>query len=212
MDSENYEVHSVMDLIAMVTMLIDHVGLAFFPNELWFRIIGRIAFPLYAYSLARGYVLTSSKRNYMRRLFMLACLSQIPFSLLINPKGLNVIFTLMLSLAVMYLMDKYSHIAKRSLIAIAGCFLVEALNMDYGIYGLLLVLIYHNFKGLSMYVLHFVLNIAMSPLQIFSIVANYFQRFKSFRLVNRKAYMYFYPSHLMLLWIVKVIIVGGKLV
>ena len=35
----------ILKLIACITMLIDHVGASLFPNELWIRMIGRLAFP-----------------------------------------------------------------------------------------------------------------------------------------------------------------------
>lgn len=37
--------------LAMLTMLIDHVGLVFFPTDPAWRIAGRLAFPIYAYAL-----------------------------------------------------------------------------------------------------------------------------------------------------------------
>lgn len=40
--------------LAMLTMLIDHVGLVFFPTDPAWRIAGRLAFPIYAYALYMG--------------------------------------------------------------------------------------------------------------------------------------------------------------
>ena len=36
-------------IIALITMLIDHVGMYFFPDIIWFRVVGRIAFPIYTF-------------------------------------------------------------------------------------------------------------------------------------------------------------------
>ena len=47
----------VLKLIAAITMLIDHTGLILFPNQMIFRIIGRLAFPIYAYCIAEGFVI-----------------------------------------------------------------------------------------------------------------------------------------------------------
>lgn len=44
--------------LAMLTMLIDHVGLVFFPTDPAWRIAGRLAFPIYAYALYMGYTRT----------------------------------------------------------------------------------------------------------------------------------------------------------
>ena len=37
-------------IIACISMLIDHIGIVFFPNMDGFRIIGRLAMPIYSYS------------------------------------------------------------------------------------------------------------------------------------------------------------------
>ena len=35
-----------LKLLACATMLIDHIGAAFYPSLMWLRIIGRLAFPI----------------------------------------------------------------------------------------------------------------------------------------------------------------------
>jgi len=44
-----------LKIVAMVTMLADHLGFALFNNYLPMRMIGRIAFPIYALLIAEGY-------------------------------------------------------------------------------------------------------------------------------------------------------------
>ena len=36
-----------LKMLAVVTMLIDHIGAIFFPGVLWIRAIGRLSFPIY---------------------------------------------------------------------------------------------------------------------------------------------------------------------
>ena len=45
----------VLKIIAMLTMLSDHIGVAFLDNSVPFRCVGRFAFPSYAILLAEGY-------------------------------------------------------------------------------------------------------------------------------------------------------------
>lgn len=65
-----------LHILAMVTMLIDHIGIVFFPEYQIFRYIGRIAFPLYAYFLVSGYHHTRNKRKYFIRLLITAVISE----------------------------------------------------------------------------------------------------------------------------------------
>lgn len=68
----------MLKLIAIITMCVDHVGVVFFPGVATFRIIGRIAFPLFCYSMAVGCCYTRSMGGYAFRLLLAALISQ-PF-------------------------------------------------------------------------------------------------------------------------------------
>lgn len=67
---------NLLKLIAMITMLCDHAGKMLFPQYAVMRIIGRIAFPIYAYSLAVGCVYTRNHLRYLKRIVLLALISQ----------------------------------------------------------------------------------------------------------------------------------------
>ena len=43
-----------LKLIALITMTIDHIGYILLPQYRILRIIGRLAFPIYAYMIAVG--------------------------------------------------------------------------------------------------------------------------------------------------------------
>ena len=73
-----------LKLIAIITMAIDHTGAALLPQYPVLRVIGRIAFPIFCYSLAVGCVYTRDMRRYLLRMLLLALVSQ-PFYVL----GLN---------------------------------------------------------------------------------------------------------------------------
>ncbi len=77
----------LLKLIACVTMLFDHVGLVFGGQIEWlwiFRIVGRIAFPIFAFQLAVGYTKTHNLFAYYFRLLVFALVSQLPFYLMIH--------------------------------------------------------------------------------------------------------------------------------
>lgn len=67
---------SLLKLVAMVTMLIDHIGAVILPQYRVLRIIGRLAFPIYAYCLTVGCVYTKNMVRYVSRIALLALISQ----------------------------------------------------------------------------------------------------------------------------------------
>ena len=71
----------MIKLIAAVCMLVDHIGYIFFPEQLIWRLIGRISMPLFAYSIARGYEYSRQKNTiprYVKKLAAFAAVSQLP--------------------------------------------------------------------------------------------------------------------------------------
>lgn len=159
-----------MQLLAMLTMLIDHIGIVFYPDYLYLRWIGRLAMPLYAYALVLGYRHTSSVRRYMARLAGIGLLSQLPYHYAFlgpdEPYEINVVGTLLVCLAVLWAIDRWSaRPAAVCFIAAAACILLEAVRFDYGAYLLLLVLIYRYAHGASMMISHLCLEAACFFLQ-----------------------------------------------
>lgn len=71
----------LLKLIAIVSMLIDHIGGAFFPTVGMFRWIGRLAFPIFCYCLTVGLLYTHDIKRYLGRLALFAVISQ-PFYVL----------------------------------------------------------------------------------------------------------------------------------
>lgn len=148
-----------LKIIACIAMLLDHIGYALkitYP----YRIIGRIAFPIYAFLLTEGYVHTKNFKKYLTRLFIFALVSEIPFNLFTRNKlfdigsSSNIFFTLSLSLVLLYLLDeakkKYEDKSRQILLSAIlvslFCFLAELFRADYGFYGILTVLCFRYLK------------------------------------------------------------------
>ncbi|MDO8619868.1 MAG: TraX family protein [bacterium] len=132
-------------LVAILAMVIDHVGLLFFPHQLLWRVAGRIAFPLFAFLVAEGALRTSNVRAYLFRLLGFAIISQfayIPFNGatggILSP--FNIFFTLSAGLLALILWKRLPRTISVPAIILL-CALADILSFDYGAYGVLTVLI-----------------------------------------------------------------------
>jgi hypothetical protein len=83
---------NLLKLIAMIAMTIDHIGHFLYPNAVWFRLVGRIAAPIFAYLIVMGLKNTKSLSQYVWRLVVLAIISQVVFFLTTSHAMLNIIF------------------------------------------------------------------------------------------------------------------------
>ena len=70
---------NTLKIIAAVAMVIDHVGLMFFPYSDVFRIIGRLAFPIFAFMISEGARYTKSRLRYFLSMFTLGVICQIVY-------------------------------------------------------------------------------------------------------------------------------------
>jgi len=144
-----------LKLIAIICMVIDHIGKIFFPNNVVMAIIGRIAFPLFAYCVAVGCLYTKSINKYILRLLVFAVISQPFFVLAFHPtwNGFfenflvsNIFFTLVAGvLAVNAMMNLKKH-WWMLLIVVAMEILI---GLDYGFYGIILIVIFYLCRNKS---------------------------------------------------------------
>lgn len=135
-------------LIALVSMCVDHAGLALFPSVGAFRCVGRLAFPLYCFLIAQGYRHTRDARAYGRRLLLAAILSEIPFDLLIFGRigcaiEQNVLFSLLLGLLSLRAADALGGRPLYALLVTSTLALVAmAARVSYGWLGIALCLVF----------------------------------------------------------------------
>lgn len=215
---------SVLKWIAVLTMVIDHVGAILFPDQIWMRVIGRVAFPIYAYCLAEGFRYTSDYRWYLGRLALFAILSEIPFDLAFYGVPFsfahqNVFFTLTLGLILLWVLER----CREQLLLCAGafavlCFLAQALHMDYGAGGLLMVFAFYLAQqgtspwigwGIFVFInlfgyaggVQWAAILALLPIGLYSGKAG--KR-------KQRFFYWIYPLHLLLLWIIEKYIRSGS--
>ena len=97
----------------MLSMIAAHTGLFFFSQSNILFILGRLAFPLFAWMVANSLFYTKNITLYAKLLLLFAIISQLPFLLAnweINPSyfQLNILFTFLLQNSKQNLIKKYS--------------------------------------------------------------------------------------------------------
>lgn len=213
-----------MKIIAAIFMLIDHIGLVFFPDQLLWRILGRVAMPLFAYGVAIGFRYTSSFKNYIKRMILFAVVSQLPFLWMFRVafgKGfaLNIGFTFVIALSCLWFLENTKSLApfnriSNHMVIILLLILSEVLHCDYGIYGIGVVYIFYQYsvkreEPLLAYVLFTLVTIVYSViygnfLQMYALLALLFiKELKDLHVKGLRYFFYvFYPLHLLILMII----------
>ena len=146
-----------LKLIALVSMTIDHIGYFLLPQLKLLRILGRIAFPIFAYMIAEGCRHTSNRLRYFLGILGLGILVQVFFWYTRQSLYQHILITFSMSIALIFSLRQAAEkggvwvpVAGLAL-ALAGfvCLLLKnylpkrGFSVDYGLCGVLLpVLIY----------------------------------------------------------------------
>ena len=131
-----------LKIIALVFMFIDHAGKMCFPGTTEMRILGRIAFPVYAWCIIVGFHYTRSVPKYLLRILITGIVSQPLYMIALNHtwRQPNIFLTLFLGLCALWgIREKKtgSHIWA----PIITIFLATVLGVDYGWRGILLFIV-----------------------------------------------------------------------
>lgn len=200
-----------LKIIGIVTMTIDHIGYFYHIDE--FRIIGRIAFPIFAFLIGEGYKYTSNKKRYALRLLLMAIIIQVPMYIFKMNVPMNIFFTLFLGLALIYSVELDKNIIVKVLLSILVLLIGYYIDVDYGIYGIVLILVFYITKGYTMFFAILVYNLffhyffPVSNYQVLSIMSLVFIMMYNNKLGRRMKYFFYfyYPIHLIVLYYSKYI-------
>ena len=138
----------MLKCIALVFMLVDHIGVLFFSHSAEFRIVGRIAMPLYAWCMVVGCCRTRNIVRYAFRMLLTAILCQPLYMLVMGHKWnyLSILFLLFLGITSIAGI-RLNRCGSRWWIP-AACFLVTVLiDVDYGWKGLLFMILLYLARG-----------------------------------------------------------------
>lgn len=203
-----------LKLLAMLAMTADHIGAVFFPEIPLLRWIGRLAMPVLCFFIGEGLRHTRSPRRYLLRLTWFALLSELPFDLAfyggIEWGHQNVYFTLALGLLALWAIQ--SRGMEGWLLALTAALAAELLGCDYGMYGVLLILLLDRFHRARSEQLAAaaLLNLAFFGLQtqtlsLIALPLLWLYSGKRGRDDRRLFYLY-YPAHLCVLGILRFVL------
>lgn len=200
-------------------MFLDHYHYVVGGSEI-LNVIGRIAFPIFAFTLNEGYVHTRSLKKYLLRLFIFAVSIQMPSILFGYDYPMNIFFTLFLGLLSIYIFNlkKMDVILKIILIGFV-LFFSQKFKLDYGIYGILVIINFNifrnnkfkilmNFLVLNIYNIIFPKVFDLPDTQLFSLISLVFIfMYNGEKGRSMKYFFYlFYPIHFFILEVIKFIL------
>ncbi|WP_311492774.1 TraX family protein [uncultured Anaerococcus sp.] len=155
--------------IAFASMFIDHFNKAIITPFLTgtgpmviittiFDILGRIAFPIFAFMVVEGFFKTKSRWSYLRNLLIFALISEIPYDMFqsaefVNTWSQNILWGLALGLFTIMVIDKLkSYIKKRPLWVFVSLLIVALsslgsmlISSDYEYYAIIIIYLYYIF-------------------------------------------------------------------
>lgn len=217
-----------LKIIAAVSMLIDHVGLIFFPRLTVLRALGRLAFPIFAFCIAEGFRHTRSRKRYFWQIFILGAVCQLVYFIVDGSVYLGVLISFSAAILLMWVCEWVKNAegtrkAGAALLFAAAvglaCLLCRFVEVDYGFWGMLLpVLLYIGGKrpwdlllfGLGLVVLCWELTVKGGfAVQWFALLAlPILWAYKGERGKYRWKYFFyiFYPTHLAALYLLDMVI------
>ncbi|MDO4621363.1 MAG: TraX family protein [Eubacteriales bacterium] len=226
---------NAIKIIACISMFIDHFAAAFsignFPELLLRWVIGRLAFPLFCFTLVEGFLHTRNLRKYLLRLILAALISEVPFDLVFFHEPFytgyqNTLFTLTCGLLLLQLLQLIrEHVRTNSplprllLSAVSiGAFAAAAefLHFDYGYSGILCIAAIYIVRTCFIFPLYmaevwgcFGLNLPYFtlPCAFLAVIPICFYTGKRGRRDLKWFFYLFYPCHLLLLFLIRTVFI-----
>jgi hypothetical protein len=223
----------------IITMTIDHIGVYLVSSKtmlyLILRSIGRLSFPVFAFMVAEGLRHTKNKKRYALRLTLFAVLIELFLIFLFfmtkqnytilwflgEGEVVNVIWPLVFGMYALMLIKRSYHLSP---FVIFIMYLAFMLNIPYGMYGILLIIVFGLFEKFE-YRLFLATCLALGyaylpiiipffdyfPLRqlqlisVFTVMLLYF--YNGLRGKGSKWFFYlYYPLHIGILFLIQIII------
>ena len=221
----------LLKIIALITMLIDHIGYFFIQDDsyLFYREIGRISAPIFLFVFTEGFLKTSNRKKYQRRLLYSSIIMFIGnyilslFCTQMYPLNTNIIFTMFLCSLILNLLENNKSILYKCFFI--SFILIPIYYAEYSYIALSCVIIYYiylkelekqnnkilvKFTFVVIYLIYFLIYMIIidNPIQYFMVLSLFPILFYNFKLGFKNKYIQyfyyiFYIGHLWLFVLLK---------
>ena len=226
---------SVLWVLAMIFMLIDHFGGAFMEmgvlggateagidiyspymtTDVAMRLFGAIGFPLAAYLIVDGFRRTENIKEYILKILAVAVVAEIPFDLAfycnpIFPWHQNMFFTFLIGVLVLAGLKRYgSNTIKKMLVLLAGCVVCLFVRGDHGIEGVILMCaMYLLWEKRLLQIVFCAVVLMQNPfgtLAVLAFLPIWLYDGTNYEKLQNVFYV-FYPVHILLLYILRILV------
>lgn len=142
----------IIKIFAIIFLSLDYIGYFFYPHSYFFRILGRLGFPLLCFCIVEEYKIKKSKEIFLLYILIFSIIVQIPSFFFKYP--INFFFSIFLGLTSIYIFEKTSIII-RILPIFIFLFISIFFKIDYSFYGLMLTFFFFYFKNLVLLLIYF---------------------------------------------------------
>ena len=172
----------ILKIVAVISMIVDHYSVMLYPmtfggkisamppeamvKYMHLRIIGRVAFPIFAYMIAEGFIKTKNIKKYIQRMFIFALISTPAYNIAFGQAFIytqkfliafifgNVMWTFFFALIMLCIIkkieEKVENVFLKSLFAVCVVALFymlgDAIKCDWHGFGIALVAIFYVFR------------------------------------------------------------------
>lgn len=218
---------SQLKMVALIAMTIDHIGAVLLPQITFLRVVGRLAYPIYAFMIAQGCAHTRDMQKYLTTIISLAAVCQVVYFLALGSLFQGILVTFSMSIGLIMLLkkteeEKTTGLKVASVVAVfLVLFVTELLpillsgtdfGVDYGFLGVLLpVCVYFAGSSLKRFwvaagVLLF-MSLKMGGIQWFCLLAiPLLYLYNGKRGTGSKRFFYiYYPAHLAVISLLEIL-------
>lgn len=138
-----------LKVIAVSGMTANHIACAFADSlPFWLLCIltavGGITFPIMAFLLTEGFHYTRSRKKYLLRLITIGLLAQFPYVAALQMMQMNIMFTLAWGLILIWIADQIRLQVLR--ILLLCLFMILTVGYDWGIAGVLIIYLFERMR------------------------------------------------------------------